>query len=461
MRINLLPAVREFINKHWLVLLLATGFTGYLGYQNYEKSQATAKWMETLSGTRASGTTLEKSDFQSDGMSRECKRQEKRSGSHDLEARIAKDQAELSQRGVLTVIAPTNGPLGAKFRLVSNHQPTPASYPLPSVDILAQLGVTLENQYAGDFGITDQVIRGLTDRAYSKLGIADEGLRGWTLSIRLSESGINMTSLDEDKKLGVISLLPPNFERSAEHEIAHFLSGPGFIKNKGVATVAMEFVAIAAETLDPAADFRDHVSYQAFNLGILGTGRTINGESGVIHAANAPLDGVRYDLLRTTDELIGEDGQVKLAQAVYSQAMSQGSLSMGDMEKLFIAAGVTDCQIFRETMEPGLYLDLTFLQDGTPVMLAKTIDQDGYEGLTQTSQQFIWRNSENQAIAGGEAGPISPFSVLGDATSAAREAAALETRIGGEVYTFQLKPTVSNSSTADHQSTAPSATSFR
>jgi hypothetical protein len=451
--------MREFMKKNWLVLAIALGGLSIYGYEKYQTHQRSQYWKARLANSKAEPTTTEASaePVLSDGMTAECKRQARLDSSRELEAKFLADREQLAKMGVLTVVTPTSGPLGAKHRLVGERPPA-VNYPAVSGDILAQLGVTLENQYEGEYGITDEVIRGLADQAYRKTGIADEALRGWTLSVRASDSGIKYTSLEADKKLGVIALNPPDFERIATHELSHFLAGDSFVNNEAIVGVAKEYVAIAAEVLDPAKEFRDLWSYNFQNRPIFGLARNINGQSGMIHAAGAPLDGWRYDLLRTTDEVIGEDGQVKLAQAIYQTATEQGSLSLEDMERLFVEAGITNCAIFQKTLEPGLYLDLLFMKNGTAVVLAKTIDSDGYEGITSTPEQIIWRNSEGEAIGGTDTQPLQSALMFADSAPLVHAAAQLEVRVGGEPYTFELQNTVASGTT---KTTSPSTTSFR
>ncbi len=371
----------------------------------------------------------------SSGVSRVCLDQVRKSDSRSIDGRVMADQAELQQMGVLSVVTPTSGPLGATKRVVADRRAPTETAPSPTVDILAHLGVTLENQFDGEYGVTDMAIRGMADRAYGKLGIADEDLRGWTLSVRMMEMGAN-TSFDEDRKLVIVNVGAMEFVRNIEHELTHVLAGAAFTGSERINHVAKEFVSVAGETLDVNDDIRKSWDYDRLNMAILGMGRTINGESGVMHANNVPLDGFRYDLLRLTDEKIGEDGQEKLARDIYALGIANGSLTMDDLRPLFAAAGLGELAILTDTMEPGLYLDMTFMKNGMPMLLAKTIDLDGYEGLTNVPVQLIWRDAKGMAIAGGSAQPISPSMALGDATALATFSSSLEVRVSGQPFTF-------------------------
>lgn len=443
----------QHFKKNWIVLTILVLVAYFVGSEKWED------WQRQKARSASSRTTLVTSDvvrtMLSSGMSTECLLESRKSDWTAIERKILDDQQRLAAQGILTPIVSTAGPLGARKRDVTGGRRSARQFPKPTVDILASLGITLENQFEGRWGMTDIAIRGMADQAYQKNGIMDESLRGWTLSVRPSDQGSN-TFLDVDRKVAIVNLQQGDEPFSGPHELAHVLSGPTFLNDTDIPHVAKEYVAIAAETINPAT-LRDTWTFSLQNRPILGMGRTINGESGVIHAQNAPLDGWRYDLLRLTDEVIGEDGQAKLAQTIWQQWRDDGSITMIQMHALFEEAGIRDLAIFTQTLEPGLYLDVTFTKRGTPVVLAKTVDADGYEGLTQVPEQIIWRDQDGNAIANGDPMPLQPAILMDGAEDLAAYASALEVRVAGEVYTFNFLPTTQGVSDSTKQ-VSPSVT---
>jgi len=433
----------EFLKKNWIALLVLALVTYLVGIDKWENHQR--QKTRSASASLSMLTDKESHTMLSSGMSVECLLESRKSDWATIEKKIQQDQQRLAAQGVLTPIAPTTSPLGARERDVLSGRRPAREFPAPTVDILAQLGVTIENQFEDRWGMTDTAIRGMADQAYVKNGIMDETLRGWTFSVRPSGNGSN-TLLDVERKVAIVNLQQGDELFSGPHELAHVLSGPAFINDEDIPHVAKEFVAIAAEVTDPST-LRDTWTFSLQNIPILGMGRTINGESGVIHAQNAPLDGWRYDLLRLTDEVISEDGQVALAQNLWKEARNNGSLTMPQIKAQFEAAGIQDLAIFQETIQPGLYLDVTFTKTGTPVILAKTIDNDGYEGLTQVPEQIIWRDQDGNAIANGDPMPLQPAIFMDGAEDLAAYASALEVRVAGEVYTFRFPSTANVSDT--------------
>lgn len=380
------------------------------------------------------------------GMSRTCIKQERASDAARFEKAIEQDQKQLASMGVLNVIQPTTGELGRLSRVVVDHRAPLPTFPKPSVDILGQLGIVIENQYDGEYGLTDEAIRGVADAAYAKLGILDEGMRNFTLSVRMTDDGA-MTNIDAKRKLAIVMISPDMISLSVQHEIAHVLTGT-MAGDSDIAHIATEFVAIAGEDDASYGQIRRDWSYDRVNSAILGMSHTINGEAGVIHANNVPLDGYRYDLLRLTDEKIGEAGQGALAKAVYDAAVKRGAFTMSDLRPMFEGAGLGDLALLNETLEPGLYIDLVFMKDGTPVVLAKTVDVDGYEGMTSTSFQVMWRDAEGRSMGGASPQPLQPSTTLVGAAEITSRSASLEVRVGGQPYVFTFGPVGVTNATA-------------
>lgn len=437
---------KAFLKTHWwkIILLLLVGSTLM---DKYDAAQRSAYWKEKFEARAQSKPAKDDGDGPYAGMSKECLAEQRDDMAAGIEKKVVADQERLMKMGVLTQIAPTAGPLGAATRLVLDRRAPKTAFPPVRGDIIAQLGMTLDNQFDGIVGVTDAAIRGMADRTLAKIGLLDEtGLRGYTLSIRLMDGPGGNTTFDVDRKVAIVNLGVQTVATNFDHEFAHVLSGPAFLMNQDVAAVAKETVAMAAETIDASPGLRETWTYDRQNLPILGMGKTINGESGVIHAANAPLDGWRYDAMRLVDEKIGEDRQVALARSVWKEASARKSLDLLDLEALYVAIGVKDLAIFQPTLDPGLYLDLTFQRDGVPVLLAKTVDQDGYEGISPAAMQVVWRDQDGKAVGGMDPIPLQPAFTFSDAALLATYAGVLEVRVSGQVYTFQLEPTVATSS---------------
>lgn len=441
--------LKAFVAAHWWKLLIAA-VAIMLVHDKYESAQRSARWEAKLSqvaAKRSAASSPEAKEKRDNGMSPECIAEEHAANAAGIEKKIAEDQEKLSKMGILSTVVPVDGPLGATTRRAANLRAPKTVFPPVQGDVIAQLGMTLENRFDGHFGITDAVLRGMADRAAAKIGLLDEtGLRGYTLSVRVSDNGGANTTFDVEKKVAVVNVSVQMINAQFDHEFGHVLSGPAFLMNKDIATAAKEVVAIAAESDDASPGLRETWTYARQNLPILGMGRTINGESGVMHAVGAPLDGWRYDLVRLVDEVIGEEGQLALAKRVWKEAGSRGTFGMRDLEALFVAAGVKDLAIFKDQAQPGLYLDLAFQKDGAPVILAKTVDADGYEGLTNVPMQVIWRDAEGQAVGGMDPIPLQPAFIMGDAALMASYASSLEVRVSGQPYVFQLDETVASGS---------------
>jgi hypothetical protein len=373
---------------------------------------------------------------QSSETTQECRQKEREAENQKIELQIQNDLKILKQMGVLVEIVPTTNPLGATVRTVMDRRSPQADFPRPTVDILGQLGVILENEFNGEFGVTDDVIRGLADRSYGKLGIADPSMRGWTLSFRLGEADPLMSMDLKQKKVyiamgikEVLSIGP------AEHELTHFLTGDVAAGNNAVARLAREYIAIAGESRDPAG-LRAKYDFERMNLAILGVSGSMSSPSNFIHAYGTPLDDWRYDLMRLTDEVIGEDGQVKLARQLYEQTKSNNGLTLIDMQNMFMEAGIKDLALFNKNVEAGLYLDLTFQKDGAAVILAKTIDSNGNEGITPAPMQPVWRNNDGLIIGAGSPRPLQSSLTILDGATVAPYASSLEVVVSGETYTF-------------------------
>lgn len=373
-----------------------------------------------------------KLDLPSSGISKECREEARNASATELDNSLKMDLKMLERQ--LGNMA--QAPIAEGYkpgRVVPREYTTQAPvYPGPTVDVLAELGVTLENEYEGRFGITDEAIRGAADVVYTRLGVADD-LEGWTLSFRSTEEGA-FTHVDAKKKRAVVSIAPPEFEYSASHELAHVLTGLT-MTDETAPRVMMEFVAIAAEPHGKASEL---FTYERVNVPILGIGKSLDGESGIIHANNSPLDGLRYDLLRTIDDEISDSEQIALAKAIYAQAKKNGEITLGESQQLFEQYGVGDCAIFAQTTEPGLYVDVVWRNDGTPVILAKTIDKTGYEGFSPGGVvQIVYRDESGRAM-GAATAPLIPILTDDGLAKMGAYAAVYELRINGEAFQYHL-----------------------
>ncbi|MEI6511031.1 MAG: hypothetical protein WCO25_03230 [Candidatus Uhrbacteria bacterium] len=450
--------ILAFLKKDWWKVLLVVIAIG-MAKDRWDSYQRTEHWKTKLSaaGGKKAGSDADKPY---EGLSDGCLAEERNVSAAGIEKKVAADQERLAKMGVLTQIVPTVGPLGASTRLVLDQRAPKTAFPPVGPDIIAQLGMTIDNQFDGKVGVTDAAIRGMADRSFGKIGMLDEkGLRGYVLSVRMMDGPGGNTTFDVDRKVAIVNVGLQNVPTDFEHEFAHVLSGPDFLMNQDIAAVAKETVAIAAESLDPPG-LREQWTYERQNMPILGMGKTINGESGVIHASNAPLDGWRYDSMRLVDEVIGEAAQVSLARTVWKQASERKSMGLRELEALYVAAGAKDLAIFRPSLEPGLYLDLSFEKNGVPVLLAKTVDQDGYEGISPAAMQVVWRDADGKAMGGMDPIPMQPAFSFDDAALMASYASALEVRISGAVYTFQLEPTLATSSKTSSAPAAQTVTKF-
>lgn len=266
-----------------------------------------------------------------------------------------------------------------------------SEFPKASVDILAQLGVHLINEMPEETGVTDEDVRAAADISYSRLGIADEELRGWTLFVRSSNNGMNATSFNEKKKFIVIEMDPPMFPFAGPHELTHALSGK-VMREDRLPGIMSEFVATAAEIYQPPGSEFNPFSYEILNRPILGTGKNQDGKADRIHAVGAPLDAMRYELLRQAGKKIGDDAYRSLATEIYKTAAKKdGPVLLDDLQPVFAQAGIGDCVLFTHTEEPGVYVDLAIATNHAPIVLTKYIDGQGQESMVDAPFSLTWR----------------------------------------------------------------------
>ncbi len=264
--------------------------------------------------------------------------------------------------------------------------------PPKNVDILAQLGVNVVNELPELTGITDDMVRAAADVSYNRLGIADESLRGWTLFVRLAANGTTQTSFNDKNKFVIVEIDPILFPYAAPHELTHALAGEATREN-WVPGIMGEFMATAAEIYQPpgtasAADF----TYDTLNRPILGTGKNLRGEGDSIHAEGAPLDALRYELLRAASRKIGDEQYRTLIKKMYAAvAKKRGPMVMGDFQPIFAEMGLGDCVLFSHTSEPGVYVDLFVGIDHSPVVLTKYIDGTGQESMPNAPFSVTWK----------------------------------------------------------------------
>lgn len=263
--------------------------------------------------------------------------------------------------------------------------------PKTNVDIIAKLGITLVNEMPEETGVTDDNVRAAADVSYNRLGIADEGLRGWTLFIRPSNNGTNATSFIEKKKFIVIEMEPPMFPFAGPHEMTHALAGKVSREDR-LPGIMAEFVATAAEIHQPPGSEHNPFSYEILNRPILGTGKNQDGKADRIHAVGAPLDAMRYELLRQAGKKIGDDAYRDLATAIYkTAAKNDGPTLLDDLQPVFAQAGIGDCVLFTHTEEPGVYVDIAVATNHTPIVLTKYIDGQGQESMPEAPFSLAWR----------------------------------------------------------------------
>ncbi len=361
--------VRSFLSQHWFATLLLISF---VGFQVYDRAP-------TKSRARPKVTTATPS------VEDVAKLEERRQGLIESEIRDQK------LTGTPLALAPSQG--NARRVLPREWFYHGPSLPTElSGDVLAKLGIKLENETPPEFGLTDEVIRAVADQSYALIGqVADEGLTGYSLHVRLNHTGEASTGFDKDRRRVVISIDPTLAVYSLGHELAHVLLGrvtadsilPGFVN---------EFVAEAAEKNGtPTLGNGPRFDYERLNRPIFGLSRTLDGTTGVI-GTNSPLDGFRYDLLRLGGEKIGADKHRELAHEIVVLALNADRpLSMADVKPLFETYGLGDCVLFTETTEVGAYVDVAFTTDGVPFVFNKQVDGQGVESSFPATLRFTWR----------------------------------------------------------------------
>lgn len=265
------------------------------------------------------------------------------------------------------------------------------SLPPVTGDILGQLGIKLVNEFPDSAGITDDMIRSAADVSYDRLGIADHAMAGWTLSVRLSHNRVNDTSFVDKKKLVVVNLDPSLFNYAAPHELTHVLAGQA-MGDKWLPGIMGEFLATAAE-INQAPGSEAPFTYDGLNRPILRTAKFVSGSSDQISAYGAPLDALRYELLRAAGRKIGDVKYRELAKAMWGTAMDkQGPTTMEDFQQDFAAVGLGDCVLFQHDAEPGVYVDLLVNTNHVPMVLTKYLDGSGQETmLQQVPLKLTWK----------------------------------------------------------------------
>jgi hypothetical protein len=307
----------------------------------------------------------------------------------------------------------------------------------PSVDILKKMNVTIENEFAGNFGITDEAIRGAADASYERMKIAHPSIKDYHLVVRPNgmDGGAN-TQFFKNQKRVVVSIDPSAWQRSAAHELTHVLSGmviqedwlPGFLR---------EFVATAAEPM--SKDEEVPITYEQFNRPILSIAKTVNRKDHQINAMNAPLDGIRYDLLRAAGRKIGTDRHRELARKIYDQAAKRGvAVPLEEFKPLFDEAGIGDCVLFQTASAEGTYLDVAMFTNGIPLIMFKQIDQSGVESVPMASLRLVWR--KNGDAIGNVNASTTPVGLLADQSGAvfAPFADTYEITLGTTTYTYKI-----------------------
>ena len=275
---------------------------------------------------------------------------------------------------------------------------------LPPVDadILAQLDIKIVNET----DVPDQDIRASADASYRQLGIANQELRGWTLSVRPTPDG-QMPSTDFNVKGRIIILcMDTSFLPFAgPHELTHALIGPTVRTNLPVSM--NEFMATAAELyMPPGAEAP--FTYEILNRPILSTGLNPNGDTDTMNAGGAPLDGLRYELLRAVGRKLGPLGYHTLAAQIYQATLKADKLvTVDDLQPLFAAAGVGDCVLFSHNTEPGVYVDVLIGTNHAPMVVTKYIDGQGQESVPDAPVNLTWKRGglAIRQFQGGQ-GPI-------------------------------------------------------
>ncbi len=314
---------------------------------------------------------------------------------------------------------------------------TPPAMPQPNTDVLAVIGVKLVNEFNGDFGVTDDAIRGTADLSYGLLGIADKDLKGWELVVRPG-NGVANTQMMTEQRRAVIQIDPSLVPTAFGHEMTHFLAGkvtadnlvPGFIS---------EFIAEAAEINGkPPAQGPDIFDYDRLNRPILGISTSLSGVVGKI-GADSPLDGFRYDLMRLGAAKIGAEKHRAVATQIWQAAeKADKPLSLADVKPYFDEAGLGDCVLFTETTEPGVYVDIAVSTDGVPFIFYKQVDNQGVETSLPANLRLTWRKGEqvlaNYNGATNEAGIFVDSGMF----TVAPYADMYEVTIGTQTWAYRL-----------------------
>jgi hypothetical protein len=303
-------------------------------------------------------------------------------------------------------------------------------------NILETLGVRVVNEMPETTGVTEADIRTAADVSWQRLHIADKHLRGWTLFVRPSQ-GMARTGFDMNNKFIVIEIDPTLFPYAAPHEMTHALMGQVSMENWLPGIVA-EFVATAAEAHRPPNTAVDLFTYERLNRPILATAQSISGDVDRISDAGAPLDSLRYELLRTAGKKIGDEAYRQLASDIFRQAQEKkGPVSLDDLRDLFFQAGIGDCVLFSHTVEPGLYLDVTVGTNQAPIILTKYVDGAGREAVIQSQFTIVWKKN-GQPIQ-SFTGAVQPMITDDGAIPFAAMMDEYEITIGNISYTYRIE----------------------
>lgn len=310
-------------------------------------------------------------------------------------------------------------------------------------DVLKGLDVTIVNEF--DNGSTHRVseddIRGIADVAYARTGILNNAMRGWTLTVRMSTQGPStaQTQLFEKQKRAVIEIDPVTFEINGPHEMAHFLVGNVLYENK-LPGFLYELMSIAAENPERDPNLQAlGFEYEAVNKSILGFGKTLDHKDSVIHAQNSPFDGLRYDLLRAAKKKIGVEAYRELAEKVYQMGLeSTDTVTLEELQPLFADYSLGDLVLLQKTQEPGIYVDIVFTGDGTPLILTKQINDLGVEGSFMSS--FTVAMKQKGELVATMMGTTNPGGIITDPTLQFQSwwSDQIDILVGTTTYTYKI-----------------------
>ncbi len=266
--------------------------------------------------------------------------------------------------------------------------------PLSHDDVLTSLHIKLVNETS----VPDADLRAAANASRDQLGIVDQALYGWTLSIRNTENGdMPSTDFNEQAQMIIITMNQSLLPFAGPHEFTHALAGPTARAHMPVAM--NEFMATAAELYQPPGADQNPFTYQILNRPILSTSKNPNGEDDTMRDQGAPLDGLRYELLRAAGKQIGPAAYHTLAHQIWSLAMAADhKLRADDFQPLFAEAGLGDCVLFTHSTEPGVYVDVIVNTQHMPMVLTKYIDGQGQETVPDAPLTLTWRK-DGQAIA--------------------------------------------------------------